>query len=245
MALHILDSVPSTNQYCELLDLSQVEEFAVYAAHEQTAGIGQRGHGWAAEPRQNLTGSIILKPAFLPFADQFRLTQAVSLALTDFLRPLLGATSDQLRIKWPNDIYVGKHKICGILISTKIKSNAMDTAIVGIGLNINQMQFPDWVPNPVSLRQLTGVTCEPDTLWNGLIEALQVRYRQLQQPGAAGPIEQDYLAQLMNYRQRAAYIYRGATIHATIQGVNRYGHLQLTDDAGRTLSCQLQEIKLA
>lgn len=244
MVLHILDSVPSTNQYCELLDLSHVEEFAVFAAHEQSAGIGQRGNCWVSAPNENLTGTIILKPGFLLFADQFRLTQAVSLALTDFLQPLLRANKDMLRIKWPNDIYIADKKICGILISNRIKGNHMDTSLVGIGLNVNQTQFPNWVPNPISLRQLTKKEYDPDGLWISLVDAVQKRYRQLMLPDTALQIEQDYLSRLMNFHRSATYLYHGKIINATIHGVNPYGHLQLIDDKGNAVSCQMQEIKL-
>lgn len=245
MALHIFDSVPSTNQYCELLDLSQVEEFAIYAAHEQTAGIGQRGNCWASEPGKNLTGSLILKPDFLPFADQYKLTQAVSLALTDFLLPLLPITTASVKIKWPNDIYVGQSKICGILISNRIQGEHISASIIGIGLNVNQELFPKWVPNPVSLRQLTGAEYEPDTLWADLLNAIKRRYLQLQQTwNNYQLVEEEYLARLLNWNQEAAYLYRGEIINATIRGINRFGHLLLTDSEGNCITCQMQEIKL-
>lgn len=245
MELHILDSVPSTNQYCELLDLSQVGEFAVFAAHAQTSGIGQRGNCWASAPHENLTGSIILKPRFLPFADQFRLTQTVSLALIDFLSSLLPNGSGLLQIKWPNDIYVGLKKICGILISNRIQGEHMGVSIVGIGLNVNQTEFPDWVPNPTSLRQITGNTYTPDKLWSPLADALECRYSQLRnQPESFEQLGHVYLSRLMNWHKEATYLYQNRKINATIEGVNRYGHLQLTTADGNRLSCQMQEIKL-
>lgn len=244
MTLHILDSVPSTNQYCELLDLSQVEEFAIFAAHEQTAGIGQRGNCWVSAPHENLTGSVILKPHFLPFADQFRLTQAVSLALIDFLDPFL-PNHCKLQIKWPNDIYVDTKKICGILISNQIKGEHMGTSIIGIGLNVNQTQFPDWVPNPVSLRQITGETYTPDQLWTDIVDAISSRYEQLRlQIGSFEQLDHDYLSRLMNWKREATYLYDNKKINATIEGINRYGHLQLTDAEGNYFSCQMQEVKL-
>ena len=80
-----LDSVESTNKYCEVLDLAEVEDFTCYWALEQTAGIGQRGNHWEAAPGKNLTFSLVLHPTFLPADRQFHLTQALSLALVDFL----------------------------------------------------------------------------------------------------------------------------------------------------------------
>ena len=79
------DSLESTNKYCEALDLAEVGDFTCYWALEQTAGIGQRGNHWEAAPGMNLTVSLVLHPAFLPADRQFKLTQALSLALSDFL----------------------------------------------------------------------------------------------------------------------------------------------------------------
>ena len=79
-----LDSVESTNKYCEALDLKQVEDFTCYWALEQTAGIGQKGNHWESASGQNLTFSLVLHPTFLPADRQFKLTQALSLALVDF-----------------------------------------------------------------------------------------------------------------------------------------------------------------
>ena len=82
-----LDSTESTNRYCEALDLAEVEDFTCYWALEQTAGIGQRGNHWEAEPGMNLTFSLVLHPTFLPADRQFKLTKALSLALVDFFSP--------------------------------------------------------------------------------------------------------------------------------------------------------------
>ena len=98
------DSLESTNKYCEALDLAQVEDFTCYWALEQTAGIGQRGNHWEAAPGQNLTFSLVLHPTFLPADRQFKLTEALSLALVDFLS--LFDPPFSTSIKWPNDIYV-------------------------------------------------------------------------------------------------------------------------------------------
>ena len=152
------DSLESTNKYCELLNLGETEEFTVIVAKEQTAGIGQRGNHWAAAPGQNLTFSVVLRPAFLPAADQYALTKAVSLAIVDTLAPLLPQRAEEVRIKWPNDIYVDDRKICGILINNHLQQERIAATVVGIGLNVNQRTFPDWVPNPTSLALLTGNT---------------------------------------------------------------------------------------
>ena len=249
MTIVKLASVASTNKYCEALDLAQVEDFTCYWALEQTAGIGQRGNHWEAAPGKNLTFSLVLHPTFLPADRQFKLTQALSLALVDFLKGLSGFSglnglngSKGLKIKWPNDIYVGNKKICGTLVSTHLSTSHLSSAVCGIGLNVNQTTFPDWVPNPTSLALLTGKEYELEPLLTQLLACIEKRYGELQ---SGRDFEQEYLDCLMNLGVPAHYIYKGEKIMATIAGIDPYGHLLLTAADGRRLCCGMKEIALA
>lgn len=122
-------------------------------AREQTAGRGQRGNSWEAEPGKNITLSLILRPEQLPAMRQFELSEAVALAVADTVESLgIG----HVAVKWPNDIYVGDRKIAGILIENTLSGNLISRSIVGIGLNVNQREFHSDAPNPVSALQLTG-----------------------------------------------------------------------------------------
>ena len=239
MLLTTFDSLPSTNQYCELLDLNQVEEFAVFYAREQTAGIGQRGNSWFSSPGKNLTFSLILKPALLPIADQYQLTKVVSLGLADCLSQLIPCPAD-IRIKWPNDIYVQRRKIAGILISHHISNSRIANSIVGIGLNVNQGTFPEYLPNPVSLFQITGNEQPLMPLLENLVGHIAHRYQQLQANLHA--LDEEYLSLLLNYRQPADYLYHGTLIRATILGINSFGHLMLQLSDGSAITCQLKEL---
>ena len=231
------DSLESTNKYCEVLDLSQVEDFSCFWALEQTSGVGQRGNHWTSAAGENLTFSLVLHPSFLPAEKQFKLTEALSLALTDFLSPFIQQQSVQ--IKWPNDIYVKGCKICGTLVSCRIAGNTISSAICGIGLNINQQVFPEWVPNPTSLSLLTGERYELEPLLLSLLEACRRRYLALR---CGEDPELEYLQHLLNMNNAARYIYQGQQITATITGVDCHGHLFLRADDGRQLCCAMKEI---
>lgn len=239
MIIETFDSLPSTNQYCELLDLREVEEFTIINAREQTAGIGQRGNHWESQPGMNLTFSLILKPTFLPAAEQYMLTKVVSLGITDCLQSLI-PEGNIIKIKWPNDIYINDHKVCGILISNKLSRTHLSASIVGIGLNVNQTEFPSWVPNPISLKQITGEELSLRPLLENIVQAIQTRYIQL--PTNPAILDQEYLSRLLRLHQPAHYLYHGEAITATIQGVNQYGHLLLTTSESRPLTCQLKEL---
>lgn len=230
------DSLESTNKYCEALDLAEVEVFTCYWALAQTAGIGQRGNHWEAEPGKNLTFSLVLHPTFLPADRQFKLTEALSLALCDCLKGLR-----DLKVKWPNDIHVGKRKICGTLVSTRLQGAQIASAICGIGLNVNQTVFPDWVPNPTSMALLTGEEYDLEPLLKKILACIEKRYNDLK---AGIDPEPEYLEHLLNLGVPAHYIYNEKEIVATITGVDPHGRLLLTVDDGRRISCGMKEISL-
>lgn len=121
----------------------------VILACEQTAGRGQRGNSWEAEPGKNLTFSLFLTPKELNVTDSFLLSMAVSIGITEALNELL--EPDIVKIKWPNDIYQGDKKLAGILIENSFRGTFVGYSIVGIGLNVNQKVFLSDAPNPVSM----------------------------------------------------------------------------------------------
>ena len=232
-----LDSVESTNKSCEVLDLAEVEDFTCYWALEQTAGIGQRGNHWHSAPGLNLTFSLVLKPIWLAAARQFMLTQTVSLAISDLLATY--HLPEATHIKWPNDIYVGGNKICGTLTSARLSGDNIATAICGIGLNVNETDFPDWVPNPTSLRQLTDETYDPDEVLHTLLACIEHRYNALRD---GADISAEYLGLLLGRGEQRRYTYLGQPVTATIEGVDDYGRLLLTTDEGSQLCCNMKEL---
>ena len=122
-------------------------EFTLVTADYQTAGRGQRGNSWESERGQNLLLALVARPAFLPAAAQFRLSQTIALAVAD----TVARYTDDVAVKWPNDVYVGDRKICGMLIENSLKGQQMHTSTIGIGLNVNETAFPEYLPNPVSM----------------------------------------------------------------------------------------------
>ena len=152
--------------------LDALDNLSVLAAETQTAGRGQGDHTWTSAPGQNLTFTLVLKfPPCAPIttSEILLITQAV----TGGIRRYLLSKGVESRIKWPNDIYVGDRKICGILIENILDGKQVSSSMIGIGLNLNQDRFPADLPNPVSLRQLTGRTYDLRTELVLLREALK------------------------------------------------------------------------
>ena len=165
-----LAQIDSTNAYLQRQQTETDIRNWVVRADEQTAGKGMGSNGWESEAGKNLTFSLALDVSFLLAARQFLLSEAVALGLVEALDEIL--TAEKLHIKWPNDIYLANRKLAGILINSTIKADKMDVSIIGIGLNVNQMQFQDWPTHPISLRQITGKEFELQPLLEQVVESI-------------------------------------------------------------------------
>ncbi len=164
-----LDTIDSTNEYSKrLIKEGDVEEGTVILAEFQTKGKGQKDGYWESEKGKNLTFSIILYPAFLAVQKQFYLSMSISLGIIEFLSHL----SVESKIKWPNDIYVNKNKIGGILIENSITKNLIASSIIGIGINLNQSEFKSNAPNPSSLYLELNKTYDTGEAYKILISYL-------------------------------------------------------------------------
>ncbi len=122
----------------------------------QTAGRGQAGNSWESEDGQNLLYSTLLRYPHLLATEQWRLSMLVAITWWEVLAKYL--PSEQLTIKWPNDIYFGNSKLAGILIENTLMSNHLAYTIAGVGLNVNQTVWHSDAPNPISMQQITGST---------------------------------------------------------------------------------------
>ena len=188
-----------------LKQLTDAEHGTVLVTDCQTAGRGQRGNSWEAAPGLNLTFSILLRPAALPPLRQFEVSCVVALAVARMLDRALAASphTPEVFVKWPNDIYVGDKKICGILIENVITGSRIDSCVAGIGLNINQLNFLSDAPNPVSLRQLTGREYRLDNLLSSLSSLiLDLFDKHVQKFNAEHPDAEYNSALIQQYKQR-------------------------------------------
>jgi len=236
-----LSEVDSTNNY--LKDLASkstpLPEGTVIMAENQYAGRGQQQNGWFAEPGKNLTFSILLKPSFLKITEQFDLVRAVSLGVFDALAPLLG---NPLKIKWPNDIYYGEKKLGGMLIENMIQGGQIKNAIAGIGLNINQEIFPEWVPNAISVKQILHTDYHLKTLLSDICSRIEGWYLKLK-AGKVVDVRNVYLSRLYWLNEARIFKAKDHTFAGTIKNVRYNGLLVVEDNDHRELEFSLKEIE--
>lgn len=236
-----LPQVASTNAYAlELLSKSKPAEGTVISTQHQTAGRGQIGSTWESEPNKNISLSAIFYPDFLAVKDQYLLNIFVSLAVLDFVNNCL--PERPVSIKWPNDIYVGKLKIAGILLQNSLINNQIRSTVVGIGININQTTFLTNPPNPTSLSLESGQVFNLEELIPTLCEFLESRFLQLK-AGKIVPLQHEYLQHLYRFAIPANYRRaNGESFTGTITGIDEIGRLKL-DIGGKTEVFDLKEIR--
>lgn len=229
-----LELVDSTNRYLwRLMDeRPSLPEGTVVMAHHQYAGQGQRGSTWVAEPGQNLTFSLLLRPTSLTADRLFALNKACALAVATALEAAAPGLS--LEVKWPNDVLLAGRKVCGLLIENHLVGVNVETAVVGIGLNVNQSAFGgELSARATSLACELGYTLELRPLFDEVLDGLRrwVGLAVSSDPSAAAQLDTAYLARLHRYQQWAAFKAAGQRFEGMIVGVTREGRLAVQAQA--------------
>ena len=239
LIIHLVDEIDSTNNYMKSLLLKQkVKEGTIISVNFQTGGRGQRGNGWMSENGKNLLFSIVLYPDAVKANEQFVISQMVSLAVADFLRKY----TDGITIKWPNDIYWREKKICGILIENAIEGDEIKESVCGIGVNLNQESFDSSLPNPVSLKQITGEYYEQSIMLEEVRELLFSYYEKLRR-GEMQIIAEEYRDSL--FRKTGYHIFNDNTndFIARIKNVASDGTLILQTESGDERRFAFKEVR--
>ena len=202
--LHFFEELASTNSYAlKLLQGPQPEEGTVIQTHFQTKGKGQSNTQWQVQAGQNLTLSVIYYPSFLSISHLFYLSKACSLAVFHTIHTFL--KESPLAIKWPNDILLSKQKIAGILIENQLMGNAIGSTVVGIGINVNQLDFPkNFTTSATSLAIQTGKTHSLEAIRSILFQQLDTYYFKLKAAQYAS-IDHEYYQHLYGYQNGSSW----------------------------------------
>jgi len=217
------DTVHSTNtSVSELIKQGTMEEGTVVIADYQEAGRGRGKHSWLSQRGENLLMSLLLFPAFLSASEQFHLSRVASLGLCDALEEV---GVDPV-IKWPNDILTARGKIAGILIEHGIISDHIAHTIIGIGLNMNQTDFPPFPVPATSLYLETGETTRVADMGKIVESCLLGRYRELKE-GQQRTLEREYVRKLYKAGVSSEFKAGEELFEGIIRGVNDSGELMI------------------
>ncbi|MFA9388838.1 MAG: biotin--[acetyl-CoA-carboxylase] ligase [Prolixibacteraceae bacterium] len=231
--------VDSTNNYATAqMAIDNWNEGTVVLADEQIRGRGQINNGWESEANKNLLFSIVLYPEFLPVQNQFLLSKVVAVGIQEVLSKLV----DNVKIKWPNDIYVANRKIAGILIENSIMGNVLSSTVIGIGLNVNQRTFYSAAPNPVSLCQLLKQELDLADLLTKLFNSIDKWYCKLKD-GDVDEINSAYVNKLYQYGEVSEYEDDEGVFVGELKGVNSIGQLLIQPVEGEMRCYHFKEVR--
>ncbi|MEP7230716.1 MAG: biotin--[acetyl-CoA-carboxylase] ligase [Ginsengibacter sp.] len=227
----ILETVDSTNNYAMGLVQNDLAESgdAVFAM-EQTAGKGRRGKNWESNKGQNVVLTVISDMKWLPVFSQFQLSVAVSMACHDFFTAY---TKTEIKIKWPNDIFMNDRKAGGILIENVLQGNLWQWAIIGIGLNINQEEFESSNSNAISLKQMTHKSYDAVSVSKELHENVLDKIASLKNGGYSKMLSA-YNSNLFAKNKKVKLRKGNITFETTIERVSSNGELVTKDAIERT-----------
>ena len=238
--LIVLEQTSSTNDYLKdyLSNTTPRAEGTAIMARHQTQGKGQRGTTWLAAPGENLTMSFVLYPNQLPPLSAFNLNMLISLGIHDWASTLM----KQVKIKWPNDIYVNNKKVGGVLIENQLRQGSIKSSIIGIGINLNQVDFPEELQHKAtSLRHETGQQYPIAETGLDLLESIMNRYTNIDL-NDSNLLLNNYNNLLFQKDQKAIYAIEDTKYEGIIQGVDHQGKLMVQIE-GKTQAFDLKEIK--
>ena len=234
-----LPETESTNLYAKAIDT--MDDLTLITTDHQTAGRGQRGNSWESEAGRNLLFSLIIKPSTIPAAQQFVISELISVAICD----TLSQYTPDIRIKWPNDIYYRDRKLCGILIEHDIEGTHLSRSIIGVGVNVNQAEFVSDAPNPISLSQVLGHEVEREELLTRIVNHFATLYEwyAAQDEALDSPtLHTRYTALLYRRNEEAPYRDAQGLFTATLRDVAPDGRLLLEDEQGTQRSYLFKEV---
>lgn len=234
-----LEETESTNLYLKrLLREQHPGEGVVVVADFQTGGRGQMGNTWFSSKGENLLFSLLIYPQSVQANEQFIISRIASLAV----KKTLDRFTDDIRIKWPNDIYWKDKKITGMLIENDIEGKYIANSVIGIGVNVNEPFFSSDLPNPVSLRQITGSVLDRYNILHIFLKEFSLFYGNFRK-GEIKAIEEEYMRNL--YRIDGYYWYEdeNGRFMAKIEDVLPSGYLVLkTMDTGEIRKYAFKEV---
>lgn len=219
-------------------DMIPTDGALLLTADHQTAGHGQRGTSWESAPGDNLLFSFAFCPQTVKASEQFFLSEALALAVTEALAPYTG----ECEVKWPNDVYHEDRKICGMLLQHTLSGESIARTNVGVGVNVNQREFWGDAPNPVSVWQIRHEDTDRRHLLESIIEHFMHHYADIRNHHP-GRVHGAYWEKL--YRREGFHRYRdaeGREFEARISGISPLGVLSLTDQEGRERPFAFKEV---
>jgi BirA family biotin operon repressor/biotin-[acetyl-CoA-carboxylase] ligase len=236
-----VNAINSTNEFVRELYRGNTSFKPVcVVAREQTKGRGQRGAGWSSNVGDNLTFSVLYPKIKLGINHQFLMSASVSVAVLNVLQTF---NIPALTVKWPNDILSARYKISGILIENILKNNEIAASVIGVGLNVNQINFPN-LPQAGSLKLATGNHFNLDELLKKITDELEEKLSNISAEDKSKILE-EYAGRMFRRNKVSTFQYpNGDYLTGIIRGVTTSGRLNIEVEDSVFKTFDLKELKL-
>jgi len=229
----VLPTVDSTNNYARSKVVSEaLNEGTVIQAMHQTQGRGQQRKHWNSATGQNGLFTLILKPEFLDLRKMSFLNFAVAVACRDAIARIL--PDSEVLIKWPNDIYIEDSKICGILIENALAAKAR-YSLIGIGVNVNQIHFPQELHHAISLKMISGLDFNIEQVIQVFLEELEKNYTELKLNPGLQRIRETYISRMYQLHEILPFRHERDMYLAQLVGVDPLGRIVFASE-GQTMA---------
>lgn len=240
MKLIKLDAIDSTNEFLKgMANTQEIQNFTVVTARNQLKGKGQMGSKWDSEIDKNLIMSVLVKDFLFDNESVFNLNVVISLAV---IRSLKIFNIPELCIKWPNDIMSANKKIGGILIENSIKDGGTITSIVGLGLNVNQVDFQN-LPRASSLALICNATFDKEEILFAIVA--EIKSIIADYAVKASSLWEEYTNELFKKGIPTAFADENeANFMGIIQGVSAVGKLQILLEDDSVCEYSLKEVQM-
>lgn len=226
--LYFYETVDSTQFEAKKLVNEEAIEGTVVISDEQQIGKGRLNRLWDSQKGQGIWMSLIVKPD-IPLAKAPQFTFIASLAIVSAIEKITKLTP---QIKWPNDIYIGKRKVCGVLTEMQAEADRIQALILGIGINVNQVSFPDELAlKATSLQMESGEVISRTALFQTIMLFFE-KYYQLYLEKGFEPVKLLWESKAIPFEEELIANTLKGSIRGKVKGISDEGVLIMEDRNG-------------
>ena len=238
---HYSHEVDSTNTWAKRLAEEGAPNGTLTTAETQTAGKGRRGRVWKSPEGTSVSMSLLLYPDLEP-AKAPMLTIVMGLAVVQGVQRALGVDT---RIKWPNDAVLNGKKLCGILTEMSAQIDYINYVVIGTGINVNQMEFPEDIAEiATSLAIETGHPVNRAKVVAAVLEAFEEDYEKFLEAGDLSGLKEAYEAVLANKDQPVRVLDPKEPFEGVALGITPTGELRVQKEDGTIAEVHSGEVSV-
>lgn len=228
------ETIDSTNKKAKELAKAGCLHGTLVTADAQEAGIGRRGRSWSSEKGAGIYMSIVLRPE-IETENASMLTLVAAMAVEQAVKQIVSndKPNAEVLIKWPNDIVLEKKKLSGILTELTLNGTAIDFVVVGIGINVNNQQFPEEIAHTAtSLQRELGCDIDKELLITEVWKRFAVYYEMFLQTRDLSLFQKEYESVLANKENQVKVLDPQGEYTGTAKGITKTGELVVDTEAG-------------